>query len=112
MDSEYALYLICIAFIVGSAILDLIANTCLVLSQGFSRLGYGLAALLCVSLAFWFLSFAIRKIDLSVAYALWGAFGILGTSLIGWLKFGQKINSQGWLGIGLLLLGVVILNVF
>ena len=112
MDSEFTLYLICLALIVGSALLDLVANTCLMLSQGFTRLFYGIAALVCVSLAFWLLSFAIRKIDLSVAYALWGAFGILGTSIIGWLKFGQKVNKQGWVGIGFLLVGVLVLNVF
>lgn len=112
MFSDSAWYAICMGFIILAAGLDLVANTFLMLSQGFTRLIYGVGALVCISLALWCLSYAITAIDLSVAYALWGAFGILGTSIIGWLCFGQRVNARGWFGIVCLLAGVAILNIF
>ncbi|KAA5903926.1 multidrug/spermidine efflux SMR transporter subunit MdtI, partial [Klebsiella pneumoniae] len=40
--------------------------------------------------AFSALSQAVKGIDLSVAYALWGGFGIAATLAAGWILFGQR----------------------
>ncbi len=46
------------------------------LSDGFRRKAYGCGSLLAVLAAFSALSQAVKGIDLSVAYALWGGFGV------------------------------------
>ncbi len=51
--------------------------------------------------AFSALSQAVKGIDLSVAYALWGGFGIAATLAAGWILFGQRLNRKGWIGLGL-----------
>ena len=66
--------------------------------------------LILVALAFTCLAFAVRKMDLAVAYAMWGALGILGTSLGGWLLFNQKIKLTGWLGICVLIGGITLMH--
>lgn len=48
--------------------------------------------------------------DLAVAYALWGSFGILGTSLGGWLFFKQKLRPSAFAGMCLLIAGVLLLH--
>lgn len=96
--------------LVVAAILDVIANLFLVKSVGFKHLGYGISALVMIILAFSSLAYAITVMDLTVAYAFWGAFGILGTSLAGWALFKQKIQPIGWWGIVLLICGIALLQ--
>lgn len=40
----------------------------------------------------------MKGIDLSIAYALWGGFGIAATIAAGWIMFGQRLNAKGWIG--------------
>ena len=55
---------------------------------------------------------AIRGMDLSVAYAVWGGVGLVLTAVVGALAFGQRIRPAGWLGIALVVAGVVGLKLF
>ncbi len=56
--------------------LEIAANVLLKFSDGFRRKCYGILSLAAVLAAFSALSQAVKGIDLSVAYALWGGFGI------------------------------------
>ncbi|MEG2139859.1 MAG: SMR family transporter [Bilophila sp.] len=96
--------------VLASAVLDILANLLLAKSEGFHRKSYGFAALGMVGLAFYTLSFAVREMDLAVAYAMWGGFGILGTSLGGWLLFGQRLKPCAWAGMALLVGGMAVLR--
>ena len=80
------------------------------LSDGMRRRLVGLAGLVLVAGAFAALAQAIRGMDLSVAYAVWGGAGLVVTALLGMLVFGQRIRPAGWAGIGLVLSGVVALK--
>lgn len=107
MASFFSVYVL---LIILAAVLDVLANLFLAKSDGFRRRGIGILALILVGGAFVALSFAVRGLDLAVAYALWGSFGILGTSIGGWMLFGQKLKPCAWLGIALLLSGMVVLH--
>lgn len=96
--------------VVAAAILDVAANLLLARSEGFRRRLWGIGALVMVALAFSALAIAVRGLDLAVAYAMWGGFGILGTSLGGWFLFGQKLKPIAWLGIVLLAGGLAVLH--
>ena len=96
--------------IVLAAALDVAANMLLVRSDSFRRRGLGLLALALVGLAFYCLSLAVHHMDLAVAYAMWGGFGVLGTSLGGWLLLRQKLNPSAFAGIALLVCGMVLLH--
>lgn len=102
-----ALYIIAI---IAAALLDIAANLLLARSQGFKRKGYGFGALFLVALAFSALAFATHGLDLAVAYALWGAFGIIGTSLGGWALLGQRLKPAAWLGMICLIAGIGLLH--
>lgn len=91
-------------------VLEIIANVLLKFSDGFRRKMYGILSLLAVLAAFSALSQAVKGIDLSVAYALWGGFGIAATLAAGWILFGQRLNRKGWMGVALLLIGMVLIK--
>jgi hypothetical protein len=41
---------------------------------------------------------------------LWGGFGIAATLAAGWILFGQRLNNKGWVGLLLLLAGMIMIN--
>jgi spermidine export protein MdtI len=67
-------------------------------------------SLVAVLAAFSALAQAVKGIDLTVAYALWGGLGLVATVAAGWILFGQRLSRVGWLGVGLLLLGMVLIK--
>ncbi|MGK3124758.1 multidrug/spermidine efflux SMR transporter subunit MdtI [Candidatus Pantoea formicae] len=90
--------------------LEIVANIFLKYSDGFRRVLYGVISLVAVLGAFSALSQAVKGIDLSVAYALWGGFGLVATVAAGWVLFGQRLNRIGWLGVGLLIAGMLLIK--
>ena len=99
-----------VLLVLASALLDIIANVLLAKSEGFRKKKIGFLALALVAVAFWILSIAVKDLDLSTAYALWGCFGILGTSLSGWVLLGQRMRPTAFLGIAVLMCGIVLLR--
>ena len=91
-------------------VLEVLANLLLKYSDGFRRKGLGFASILSVLAAFTALAQAVQNIELSLAYAIWGGFGILATVAMGWALFGQRLAGRGWLGLALLLLGMSLLK--
>lgn len=91
-------------------LLEIAANIFLKYADGFKHPLAGLGSLGCVLLAFSALAQAVKGIDLSVAYALWGGFGIAATVTAGWILFGQRLNARGWAGLSLLLAGMVLIK--
>ena len=100
---------ICLLVAIGA---EIFATSALNTSDGFTRLLPSLAAIAGYSLSFYMLSLALRFIPVGIAYALWSGIGILFIALIGWLKFGQKLDFPAMLGLGLILVGVLVINLF
>ena len=98
------------AWLAFAIVLEIIANVFLKFSDGFRRKAYGLLSIAAVLGAFSALSQAVKGIDLSVAYALWGGFGIAATLAAGWIMFGQRLNHKGWIGLVLLLDGMIMIK--
>ena len=98
------------AWLAIAIVLEIAANIFLKLSDGFRRKAYGCGSLLAVLAAFSALSQAVKGIDLSVAYALWGGFGVVATLAAGWILFGQRLNDKGWLGLILLIVGMTLIK--
>lgn len=99
-----------IAFLMLAVVLEIAANIFLKYSDGFRKRLPGLLSLLLVMGAFSALGQAVKGIDLAVAYALWGGFGIAATIAAGWVLFGQRLNNKGWAGVILLVAGMVLIK--
>ncbi|MGK9175545.1 multidrug/spermidine efflux SMR transporter subunit MdtI [Yokenella regensburgei] len=98
------------AWLALAIILEIVGNIFLKLSAGFRHKLFGIGSLAAVLAAFSALSQAVKGIDLSVAYALWGGFGIAATLAAGWILFGQRLNKRGWAGVILLILGMILIK--
>ncbi len=91
-------------------LLDVLANIFLKLSNGFKNKRFVILALLFVLAAFTALSFSLEGIQLSIAYGIWGGAGLVLTAIAGILIFKEKIRLIGWVGILLIISGIVLLR--
>ncbi|WP_323907129.1 SMR family transporter [Aeromonas veronii] len=98
--------------VLGAALIDIGANMAINRSKGFRYKGWGFLGIMLVLGAFTLLSEAVSggQIDLAVAYATWGAIGIVGTALGGLLFFGELLKPIGWAGMMVMALAVVMLT--
>jgi small multidrug resistance pump len=99
-------------FLSIAIVAEVIGTSALKAAEGFTRLGPSLVVIVGYGMSFYFLSLALRGIPVGVAYAVWSGVGIVLISVIGWLAFGQSLDGPAVLGIGLILAGVLVLNVF
>ena len=58
-------------------------TTCLALSHGLTKIGWGVAFVLLSIVSFGLVTLAAQKIPLGTAYAVWTGIGAFGTALIG-----------------------------
>ncbi|ADZ66018.1 SMR family transporter [Brucella melitensis] len=89
---------------------EVIGTLSLKASEGFSRLGPSIVVVVAYGLAFYFMSLTLKTIPVGVAYAIWSGVGVTLVALIGWLVFGQKLDLPAIVGMGLIIAGVIVLN--
>ncbi len=90
--------------------IEILASASLKLSDGFTRIGYAGLTLACFAVAFYVMSLVVRTMPLGIAYSVWAGGGIAGVTLMGAVVFGQTLDGYAYLGIGLILAGVLVLN--
>ncbi|WP_375599298.1 DMT family transporter [Devosia sp. Naph2] len=98
------------AYLAIAIIAEVIATTALKASEGFSNLLPSILVVVGYGVAFYCLSMTLRTIPVGIAYAIWSGAGIVLVSLIGFALYGQKLDVWAVIGIGLIMSGVLILN--
>lgn len=93
-------------------LLEVAGTSALQASQQFSRLWPTLLMAACYLGAFYFLSLALRAIPVGIAYAIWSGLGIVLISVAGLLLFGQRLDGAALLGLGLIVAGVAVIQLF
>lgn len=91
---------------------EIVATSALKASDGFSKLGPSLVTIAGYGLAFWALSICIRTVPLGLAYAIWSGVGIVLITAIAWVAFRQTLDLPALLGMGLIVAGVLVINLF
>jgi small multidrug resistance pump len=91
---------------------EVVATTSLKASDGFQKLVPSVLVVVGYALAFTFLSQTIKVIPVGITYAVWSGFGIVLVSFSSWLLYGQKLDPPALVGIGLIIAGVLVINLF
>ena len=91
---------------------EVTATSALKASEGFSRLWPSAVVVLGYGVAFYFLSLTLRTVPVGVAYAIWSGVGIVLVALLSWWLFGHKLDLAALLGMGLIVAGVLVMNLF
>ncbi|MDO8380275.1 SMR family transporter [Phenylobacterium sp.] len=97
----------------GIAILaEVIATTALKASDGFSRLVPSSITVAGYGVAFFCLSHSMRTVPVGIGYAIWSGIGIVLITLLAWLLFKQRLDLPAVLGMGMILAGVLVINLY
>jgi small multidrug resistance pump len=97
--------------LLATAILFEVAGTThMKLSQGLTNLKATIIMFSCYAVAFSLNSMAVRRLDLSVTYAIWSGVGTALTAVIGFMYFKEAITPLRVTGILLIIAGVLALH--
>ncbi len=99
-------------YLVIAVIFEVIATTALKQTDGFTRLAPSLVSIGGYALAFYFLSLPLRTMPVGVVYALWCGAGIILITAIGWIWFKQALDLPALAGMGLIMAGVMVINLY
>lgn len=91
---------------------EVIATTALKATASFTKPVPSLIVLVGYGSAFYCLSLCLQTINIGVAYAIWSGLGIVLVTLMGHLFYQQRIDTAGLVGMGLIIAGVLVLNLF
>lgn len=93
-------------------VFEVIATSALKASNGFNET---VPSLICIggyAISFYFFSLSLKILPVGIAYAIWSGVGIVLISLIGLIVFKQSIDMPAIIGIGMIISGVITINLF
>lgn len=97
----------------GTAIVaEVIGTTLMKQSEGFTKLAPSALTFVAYAIAFYCLSQTLKTIPTGIAYAIWSGAGIVLITLAAWAVHGQKLDFPAVAGMGLIIAGVLVMNVF
>ncbi|WP_420860059.1 DMT family transporter [Marivivens marinus] len=91
---------------------ETIGTSALQASQQFTRLWPSVIVVVAYAVSFYLLGLTLKYMPVGIMYAMWSGLGIVFIALIGWLAFRQSLDMPAILGIGLILAGIVIIQLF
>ncbi|GGC10619.1 QacE family quaternary ammonium compound efflux SMR transporter [Marinobacterium zhoushanense] len=100
------------AILALAILLEVVGTTYLQKSEQFTQLVPTLIMAGCYIGAFYFLSLVLKQIPLGLAYAIWSGLGIVLIAAAGYVLFRQTLDLAAMIGIGFIIVGVMIVNLF
>ncbi|WP_270172697.1 DMT family transporter [Paenibacillus sp. SYP-B4298] len=91
-------------------IFEVAGTTSMKLSDGFTNLVPSILLLVLYLTSLVFLTLALKRIEVSVAYAVWSGMGIVIISVMGLFYFNEQLSLAKVIAILLIIIGVVTLN--
>lgn len=103
MSTAFALLMLAIAVEVG-------ASSALPKADGFTNPTWSAVVIVGYLFAIWLLTLVVRRMDVSMAYAIWSGVGTAAIAVVGYFWLGESLGAAKVAGIGLIVAGVVMLN--
>jgi len=91
----------------ATIVFEVIGSTMMKLADGFTHFWPSVAVFVCYGLALTGLTYVFKYIDLSIAYAIWSGAGTALIAVIGILYFKEPLTAVRVICLGLVIAGVV-----
>lgn len=97
-------------YLLLAILLEVSGTTCMKLSEGFSKTVPSLLLFVFYTLSVVLLTLAVKRLDISIAYAVWSGLGTALMAVIGIAWFDEPLTTLRAVALGLIILGVVGVN--
>ncbi|MEH2146461.1 DMT family transporter [Nostoc sp.] len=97
-------------YLIAAILFEVSGTTCMKLSQGFTKIGPSVLIVVFYGLCFTFLTFALKKLEVSVAYSVWAGLGTILIAIIGIIWFRESATFIKLISIALIIIGVIGIN--
>ena len=98
-------------FLASAILFEVAGTTSMKLSHGFTRLTPSVLIFVFYAISFISLTYAVKKIDVSVSYAIWSGVGTALIAMIGVYYFKESMTTLKFFSIVLIIIGVIGLNI-
>ncbi|WP_417339141.1 DMT family transporter [Halomonas kashgarensis] len=92
--------------------LEVVATTFLHKSQQFTQLLPSVITVVGYACSFYLLTIVMKSMPVGIVYAIWGGLGVVLIGLAGVVVLDQKLDAAAWVGMGFIVTGVLIVNLF
>lgn len=93
-------------------VIEVIGSNCIKASEGFSKPLPIVVAIGAFVIALYLLSVITKTLPIGIVYAVWSGVGIVLTAIVAYFAFGQKPDLAGFIGMGMIIAGVLVINLF
>jgi small multidrug resistance pump len=100
------------AWLAIAIVAEVIGTSTLKASAGFTRLLPSVVTAIGYGVAFYCLSHSMKTVPVGVGYAIWSGVGIVLITAIAWVAFKQRLDLPALAGMGLIISGVLVINLF
>jgi small multidrug resistance pump len=97
-------------YLILAILAEVAGTTSMKMSEGFTRLVPSLSVAVFYALSIGLLGLSLKKMDVSVAYAVWSGLGVAVIAVIGVMWFEEPVTALKLLSLALIVAGVVGLN--
>ena len=94
-------------YLAAAIVFEICGTTCMKLSEGFTRTLPSILIFVFYGISFVSFTIALKKIDVSVAYAIWAGLGVAMISIIGSVGFHEPMPLVKIVSLLLVIVGVV-----
>ncbi|MEH1921318.1 DMT family transporter [Nostoc sp.] len=97
-------------YLIIAILFEVSGTTCMKLSEGFTKIVPSVLIFVCYGLCFTFLTLALKRLEVSVAYSVWAGLGTILIAIIGIIWFRESATLIKLLSISLIIIGVIGIN--
>ena len=91
---------------------EVIATSTMKSTNEFTRFWPSVVVVLGYGIGFYCMAISLRVLPVGIMYAIWAGMGIVLVSIVGWVVYKQALDIAAIIGIGLIIAGVIMINVF
>ncbi len=99
-------------FLLFAVIAETVGTSALQSSQQFTRLWPSVLVVVAYAISFYLLALTLKYMPVGIMYAIWSGLGIVLIAGIGFIYFGQKLDLPAFVGLTLIIAGIVVIHLF